>query len=48
MFISLYTWCVMYSEVRNKFTCVWSCPELVLLGLKLVRIELGARTAIMN
>ena len=48
MFISLYTRCVMYSEVRNKFTCVWSCPELVLLGLKLVRIELGTRTAIMN
>ena len=48
MFVSLYTLCVVYGEVRNKFTCVWSCPELVLLGLKLVRIELGSGTAIMN
>ena len=45
---SLCTHCVLYSEVKNKFLCVWSCPELVLLGPKLVRIELGTGTAIMN
>lgn len=47
MFVSLYTLCVMYIDVRNKLTLLCSCSELVILGPN-VSIELGAGTAIMN
>lgn len=48
MLVSLYTSCVMYFDVRNKLTRVWSGSELVILGQNVLRIELGAGTAIMS
>lgn len=48
MFVSLYAWCVMYTDVRRKFTCVWACSELVILEPNLLRTEPGAGTIIMN